>query len=160
MPDAEPQALREIVGEWHRRALPRINTKAFSESWSDFTIAWRNVKCPAGASLRSAMAAAEQEDLPPVLEHYDGGLRRLGALCWQLHLRWGECPFPLGCREAAGLLGISAIKAWRLFQTLQFDGLLRLRKKGSKASKRVSEWRFVDARNTKCLAKRKKGNGA
>jgi hypothetical protein len=144
MAKARRDDLRTIVRDWYRRALPNISTKAFSDSWCDFVVAWRKVKCPAGASLHAALVAADQQQAPSCLADYDGDLRRLGALCWQLQLRWGKRPFPLGCREAGNLLGISPMKAWRLLQTLRFDRVVHRVKKGSKASKRVSEWRFCD----------------
>jgi hypothetical protein len=64
------------------------------------------------------------------------------ALCWQLQCQWGDRSFPLGCQTAAEVLGVSRIKAWHLLNTLQFDGVLRLVKKGTKASRKASEWRF------------------
>ncbi len=154
MPGAEPDALQAIVRDWHQRALPFIRTKIFDESWTDFVTAWQRVERPAGRSLQVAAEKAQQEPPPPVADRYDGPLRGLVALCWQLQTQWGDRPFPLACRTAADVLGVSAIKAWRLLNTLQFDGILRLVKTGTKTSKKASEWRFKKEEMSMAAAKK------
>jgi hypothetical protein len=145
-PDATPAELREVVREWHRRALPAIRTKDFGETWTDFAIAWERVCRPAGRSLALAAAAAAAGDLPAALGQrgYDGALRRLVSLCWQLHRQWGDQPFPLGCAKAGEHIGVCKRQAARLFKTLEFDGVLRRERLGTKASGKASEWRFID----------------
>jgi hypothetical protein len=143
LPEARPDELRAVLREWHRRALPVIRTKDFDESWADLVTAWQRAEEPAGRSLEAAVARAEQEPAPPVAERYDGPLRRLVALCWQLQKQWGDRPFPLACRTAAEVLGVTRIKAWALLQALQFDRVLRRVRTGTKASKKASEWRFI-----------------
>jgi hypothetical protein len=142
-PDATPAELRHALREWHRRALPHIRTKDFDESWSDFTTAWERVRRPAGQSLAAAVAAAD--DVPPAVERlgYDGALRRLAALCWQLARQWGHKPFPLGCEVAEDYLNTSARQAARLLKTLRFDKVLERVKKGTKASGQASEYLFT-----------------
>lgn len=141
--EADTDELLPIVRNWHRQALPHIRTKEFSESWADFRIAWDAIKRPAGRSFRAATLAADADTDPPFAYRYDGHLRRLAALCWQLQIQWGERAFPLACRTAGDFLGIDKTKAWRLLRTLQLDGVLRQVKKGSKASGKASEWRFL-----------------
>jgi hypothetical protein len=143
-PDATPRELRPILREWHRQALPYIRTHEFAESWTDFAIAWERVQRPAGQSFRAAAKVAESGELPPIAEEfgYDGHLRRLAALCWQLARQWGSVPFPLGCEIAGKFLGVSTKHAGRLLKALQFDGVLELVSKGSKRSGKASEWRF------------------
>jgi hypothetical protein len=145
LPDATPTQLRNIVGAWHLRALPRIRTKDFGESWSDFVTAWGVIKRPAGGTFEAATAAAATMVLPGIAAGYDGDLYRLAALCAALQARAGPRTFFLGCREAAKHLGITKGHAWRLLKALQFDGLLKRVAKGSKKSGRASEWRFVAA---------------
>jgi hypothetical protein len=145
IPDATPAELRGILQNWHKQALPFIRTKPFSTTWADFVEGWQCVRVASGLSFRAAAHAAEDGDLPEALEHlgYDGDLRRLAALCWQLQGQWGERPFPLGCRKGAEFLGVSKTEANRLLRALAFDGVLQLVRKGTKGSRKASEWRFV-----------------
>jgi hypothetical protein len=147
VPHATPTLLRNIVGAWHLKALPHIRTMDFGESWSDFVIAWRAVKYPAGGTLAAAADAAASLALPGVAAGYDGDLYRLAALCAALQVQAGTGTFFLGCREAAKHLGIDKGQAWRLLKTLQFDGLLHLVINGTKARGkargRASEWRYT-----------------
>ena len=140
--DAGPDELREILREWHRQALPTIRTKDFGESWADFALAWERIKRPAGCSFRAAAEAVDSE-IVDIANRYDGHLCRLMALCWHLQGQWPDRPFPLGCRTAADYLGVSRVHAWRLLRALQFDRVLRLERKGTKASGKASEWRFI-----------------
>jgi hypothetical protein len=145
--DADRAQLRRLVQEWHRQALPVIRTKAFDETWSDFIIAWGRVKHAAGASLASAVAAADAGRAPAAARDYDTApMRRLVAVCAQLSVQWGDQPFPLGCRTAANILGISPPAAHRMLATLRFDGIIKLATMGSKARGRASEWHYVGER--------------
>lgn len=149
MPEADGSELRAIVREWHRQALGVIRTKDFGESWSDFTLAWQNIRRPAGQSFAAAVATTHSDDIPPVLQPlvkqlgYDGHLRTLLVLCWSLQRQWGENPFPLSGRKAAEALDdISHVHAWRLLKTLQFDRVITLVSQGSKAKAKANEYRF------------------
>ncbi len=144
LPNATADQLRPIVVEWHRQALPHIRTKEFSESLTDFAIAWEWVKRPQGGSLSAAVAAAGRVILTGYAAAYDGHLCRLARLCAALQTQSGDRPFPLSCRVAADCLHTSAVHANRLLKTLQFDGVLVLVKKGTKRSGKASEWRFID----------------
>jgi hypothetical protein len=148
-PEATPAELRPVLREWHRLALPNIRTKEFSETWADFSVAWQRVVRPAGQSFRAAAAAADITELPTVVSKlgYDGHLARLTALCWQLADQWGHKPFPLGCQIAGHHLGVSARHAGRLLKALQFDGVLVLVSKGTKQTRKASEWHFCDRRD-------------
>jgi hypothetical protein len=142
IPEAEREALREIVRTWHRLAFPTIRTKDFAESWSDFITAWRRVEKPLGASFRAA-ALADHE--PAVARRrYDGLLRRLATLCWHLQGQSQGRPFFLSCRKAAAFLNVSPIHACRLLHALQFDGVMQLVSKGTKSTGKASEWHFID----------------
>lgn len=140
MPDATPDQLRDVLRQWHHQALPHIVTKEFSESWTDFVVAWGAVKHPAGQTFRAAVAAADSVALRGVAARYDGNLRRLAALCVALQAQSGASSFFLGCREAGKFLGIDKSQAWRLLKTLQFDGVLKLVNRGSKKTGKASEW--------------------
>jgi hypothetical protein len=141
-PDASKAELRAVLREWHQLALPFIRTKEFDESYSDFAIAWDRVRRPAGKFF--AAAAAADCVLPQAVARrgYDGNLRRLAALCWQLQQHWGDHQFPLGCEIAGKFLGVSARHAARLIKALQFDEVLHLAAKEDKSEGKAREWRF------------------
>ena len=65
--------LRAVVNEWHRRALPTIRTKAFTDSWADFVHGWERVKQPTTLNIFSA---------------------RLVRVRRRFHVRRGECDKP------------------------------------------------------------------
>jgi hypothetical protein len=145
LPQATATELRALFRKWHRQALPFIGTKDFGESWADLAVAWERIRRPAGQSFAAAAAAADTASLPPSVEQlgYDGPLRRLAALCWQLAQQWGDRPFPLGCEIAGKYLGVSVRHAGRLLKALRFDGVLELVAKGNKRTGKASEWRFI-----------------
>jgi hypothetical protein len=139
-------ALRPVVVEWHRRALPFIGTKEFTTTWADFIAAWSKVKVPAGQgaveeAFRRAVRseppakAAALYDEPPVL--------LLAALCRELQRIAGAGPFFLDCRSAGRLLGIHHTTAWRLLTVLCADGILAPGDKGSQASGKANEYRYL-----------------
>jgi hypothetical protein len=138
--------LRPIVVEWHRRALPFIGTKEFTASWGEFIAAWGKVRFPAGQgaveeAFRRAVKsqppakAAALYDEPPVL--------LLAALCRELQHIADPRPFPLDCRTAGRLLGIHHTTAWRLLTVLCADGVLAPGAKGSQASGKANEFRYI-----------------
>jgi hypothetical protein len=143
-PEASTEELRKIVLEWHRQAFP-LTSRAHTaeESWQDFEIAWKNVKYPLGATLYGACAAAEAVKLEGLAATYESHLRRLAQLCVALQAQRGAAPFPLSCRKAREHLHTSAVHANKLFKTLESDGFLKLVKKGTKKSRKASEWRVV-----------------
>jgi hypothetical protein len=141
MPDAKRADLRRIVEKWHGLALAVVRTKDFSTTWTDFVTAWQNVKYPAGVAFWAAVQASEDIALKGLAASYDADLRKLAKLCAALQAQSPGGTFFLGCREAEAI-GISRMKACRLFRVLQFDGVLLLVTKGSKASGKSSEWLF------------------
>jgi len=143
VPEATQDDLRPIILEWHRQALPNVRTKDFSETWTDFVVAWDRVKRPVGFSFRAAARAADEAPFPVVANRYDSAnLRQLAALCRELQAQWKNRPFPLSCRKAGEFLGVSAIQGWRLLRVLQFDEVIELVRKGNKRAAKASEWRF------------------
>ena len=144
MPDATLDDRRVWVRNWFDRALPFIATKDCDESWRDFEVAWANVKRPVGKSFK---LAAEGSEIPPVADRlgYTRHERALTGLCWRLQCQFGDGPFFLGCVEAGDYLGIKKTQAHKLLRTLQQDGVIALVTKGSKASRKSSEWKFLAA---------------
>lgn len=148
--DADPKRLRSVLLQWHTLALPFVRTKPFDETLSDFIRSWESIKFPMGQSLSAAVAKADAEPFPSEADLYhEPELRRLVAICAQLQIQWGDQPFPLGCRKAGELLGVTPTEAGRLLKVLKFDGVLKLIRKGNKTktqtgSYTASEWRFIN----------------
>jgi hypothetical protein len=144
-PQATAEDLRDLVQEWHRRALPRIRTTEFNVTWSDFQIAWERILHPHG-SLR-ALLEADSEPPAALSKQYCGSLLQLATLCHLLQLQAGDAPFYLGCRPAGATIGVGFKQAHRLLKQLQNDGWLRMVVRGDKQSKQASEWRFMEDNN-------------
>jgi hypothetical protein len=133
----EALALEPVVREWHQAALPFVRTKSWAETWKDFRVAWGRVLHPGGCGTLAGIAigAGEEHD----------ALRRLEIVAADLQRRAGDKPFPLSCRVAAKLAGISPIHANRLINRLLASGdLVRTRagQRGSGPGKLAAEYRF------------------
>jgi hypothetical protein len=139
--NTSPAVLKAIVAEWHRRALPVIRTKGFSETWSDFQTAWLAVKRPYGPRFSTAYEAARQAPHAPIDDNPDLGV--LAALCRNLGA--GGRPFYLSCRKVEQLFDISRMTAWRWLKALQFHGIIESIKTGTLKDGQASEWRFAGA---------------
>jgi DNA-binding transcriptional ArsR family regulator len=143
--DAPAADLKDIVREWHNRALPHISTKPFEETWIDFLKAWPNVRFPRGAEpVRQAFERALAEPLPKIALQYDGPkCRILVALCRELQRLAGEQPFYLACRTAGTLLDVDHTTANRWLFLLAEDGILEVVKQGSRESRKASRFRYL-----------------
>lgn len=145
----DPQALRPVVKDWHRRALPAIGTKPFSETWADFLNAWPRVKYAIGDGPVDRAYRRAMKKKPPrrALELYepDDPIVSLAALCRELQGRKEDGEFfALDCRTAGRLLELSHKSAWKLLMLLVKDGFLIAGEKGSQAKRRASEFMWVD----------------
>lgn len=142
----EPALMREIIREWHRRALQVIRTKDFDTTWSNFRDAWEHVRFARGRSLECIAQEARERPLPKAAYLYDTEPRQLlVALCAALQENAGAQAFPLACRDAARLIGVSKSEAARMLKDLQFDQVITLQKPGVRGanSGEASEWRFI-----------------
>ncbi|MCU0918404.1 MAG: hypothetical protein MUC88_28150 [Planctomycetes bacterium] len=144
--DADPKDLRAIVREWHRRALPKIRTKAFEETWIDFLQAWPRVRHPMGTEPMAEIfrRAVEGERPPIAVKTYPENerLQILVSLCRQLQRCAGEGPFYLGCRTAGKHFGVSRETASRWLFLLESDGILRVVTKGGTSENPRNATRF------------------
>jgi len=140
--DTSPAALKAIVTEWHRQALPLIRTKDFGETWSDFQIAWIRVKMPWSTSVTQAFTAASSRPLAPIDGNEQLGL--LAALCRELQRLAGDQPFFLSCRKIASQFGINHVTAWRWLGALEFHGVIKAGKKGIMRGRLATEWRYTN----------------
>ena len=138
IPAASVEELREIVRQWHTRALPFITTKDFSTTWEDFRIAWMKVKWPVGAwggIVQKAKARSTGKD----------AYAKLFDLCAELQEHHGASnPWPLSCRKAGMVIGVPLQRAAELLLLLQFDKVIELVTPGGpKGSRRAAEYRVV-----------------
>ncbi len=143
--DADPRSLRDIVREWHRRALPCIATKRFDDTWGDFLHGWPRVRFPKGAHpMEAALAAADQRALPAAALVYDAPeTRRLAGLCAELQSAAGVGVFYLSARTAGRLLFKGDhMTAWRRLRLLEADGVLLVSERGT-ANGRATRYRYV-----------------
>ncbi len=144
---AEPATLRPIVQEWHRRALPIIRTKPFSETWADFLSGWDKVKSAAGRGpVDDAFRRANDAEPPKKAARLYPDEPRvvlLAALCRELQRDAGENNFFLACRTAAQLLGVTHKQAWCWLRVLCADGILECTEVGTHPDHRASQYRYV-----------------
>jgi hypothetical protein len=145
--DLAPAALRPVVRYWHDAARAAAGGDlAFEETWGRFLEAWPRVEHAAGAGpfdrLWEESAAAKQ---PRAARGYDDPrMRRLVTFCWLLQRHAGARPFALDCRRVAALLGVHHATVWRWLRlVLVSDEVLRLVARGSRATARANEWRFI-----------------
>jgi hypothetical protein len=133
-PETGAEKLRPIVRDWHSRALPVIQTKGFDTSWTDFVVAWNRIK-GVPLNMHSIVVEALNMSEPPAALFYDDpDFRLLVRLCDRLQHHWGEQPFFLSCRKVQQTLSLSRMRAWRMLETLRFDGIIKLHKRGRKAA--------------------------
>lgn len=138
--------LKPVIQEWHRRSLPFIRTKPFTETWFAFARAWPKVKFAAGDDpINQAYAKALVSETPPGCDYDVEGVVNLLKLCRELQSTAAEKPFFLDCRNAGRLLGVNHTTAWRWLRGLTADGVIELVSQGSQASHKANEYRFLMA---------------
>ncbi len=143
--NAEAGELEPHVKEWHRRALPKIATKPWYESWFAFLAAWSNVKYPAGMEpIAVALKRAVERGAPDVARELDHpALQLLVGLCAELQREAGDEPFYLSCRAAHELLGVSFPTAAKWLNGLRRVGILSLVERGGLITHKASEYRYL-----------------
>lgn len=134
---------RPLMREWHRLALPTINTKDFDTTWLDFVEAMANID-PALCSDAALMALerVEANPLPRAAHEYDSAfVQMLVALCFQLSLPSSDGVFYLSCRKAAAVLGTTDFKlVARWLRLLCADGVLTEVTKGTASRATRFRW--------------------
>lgn len=147
--DVDARELRPIVREWHRRALPKIRTKTFEETWIDFLKAWPRVRQPKGTEpmMEIFQRAAESERPRIAVAKYPENerLQILVALCRELQRAAGTEPLYLSCRKAGDLFSVSHTEANRWLFLLVSDGILRVVTKGGtqKNPRNATRFRYL-----------------
>jgi hypothetical protein len=147
---AELSALRPIVAEWHRQALPAITTKGFTESWGDFVVTWGRVRTAADEGAVEAAFKRAVAGEPPAMAaalYDEPRVLLLTSLCRELQRGVGEGPFFLDCRTAGRQVGCNHTTAWRLLSVVFVaDGILKPGEKGTRGTqgtRLANEYRYV-----------------
>lgn len=147
--EADPKEFRSAVEQWHKKALPNIETKEFEETWIDFLKGWDKIKWEIGESpMAQIFEKAIQLEPPKVaVEKYPehSKLKILVSLCRELQRAAGENPFFLSTRTGARLLKVKPMTISRWFFLLQSDGILKLVSKGgtAKTVRKASRYRYI-----------------
>ena len=139
---SEVAKLRDIVQQWHRFALPIINTKDFDSTWSDFLYAFDHARYPLGVNpLDLAAMRVDPLSLPEVASLYDGmPTRRLIGLCYQLAIMDVGKRFFLSTHDVARRLGIQQPQVWRLLRMLERDGVIKCTERGNERRATRYQW--------------------
>jgi hypothetical protein len=154
MKDEKIDRLREIVRQWHTRALPVIDTKSFTETWRDFLHAFETAKHPLGRSVVDVAAArVEPESIPEIAADYDDEpTRKLIALCAALATVNGGERFFLSSHDAAPRIGVKQMACWRILRMLCRDGVIECLERGNE--RRATRYRWIGGGDVdKCFAK-------
>jgi len=132
--DAAPEQFKVIIREWHKRALLKIRTKEFEETWIDFLMGWPKVKYKVGEGPIDQIFARAKRSKPSkvALEKYPTHekLQLLTALCRELQIIAGNKPFFLSARTAGKLFNVTAMTASCWLRLLVYDDILRVVRKG------------------------------
>ncbi|MHC4608728.1 MAG: hypothetical protein ACYS7M_00085 [Planctomycetota bacterium] len=142
----DPTALRPIVQRWHRTYEI---TEPFDAYFSVFAYCWRLVLFPYGRKpLEEAQDLMKATPEPPeAIVFPEDYKRKLVHLCWSLQQVRGPSPFPLGCRAAARVIGVSHTAASLALADLINAGILELDTPGTKGdsskNRKAARYRYV-----------------
>lgn len=147
--EADPKAFRSVVERWHKKALPRIETKEFEETWIDFLKGWTKVKWKIGESPMAQIFETAIQLEPPKIaaEKYPdhSKLKILASLCRELQRAAGKNPFFLTVRTGARLLSVKPMTISRWLFLLESDGILRTVEKGGTTEnpRKATRFRYI-----------------
>jgi hypothetical protein len=147
--DADPKQFETIVRKWHKKALSKIRTKEFEETWIDFLKAWPNIKHKIGDEPMARIFEAVIQLEPPeiAMEKYpdNSKLKIFVSLCRELQRAAGNNPFFLATRTAGKLLKISPMQASRWLYLLETDNILKVVVKGGTAEnpRKATRFRYI-----------------
>jgi len=147
--DADPGQFREVVRAWHVRALPKIRTKEFEETWIDFLKAWPRIRYAKGEEpMTQIFERAVQVEPPSIaVQRYPENtrLRILVSLCRELQREAGQNPFFLSVRTAGKLFNVAPMTASRWLFLLEADGILKVVAKGGTAEtvRQATRFRYI-----------------
>jgi hypothetical protein len=143
---ASVEQLRPYVKQWHEAALPFIGTEPFLATWEDFQHGWPLVTHPKhNEPLRVLWNEVQQEDPPACAAPFadDPQVVAVIQLCRRLQADKGGHAFFLASRALGELLGTSHVTASYVLKGLRRAGVLRLVRKGSRAKRKASVYRYL-----------------
>lgn len=141
---APVDSIRPYVRQWHWRAGRRARTKKFGDTWREARALWPKTDPRKQSIMRVAAVAFQQE--PPafaVERGYKPELVKLVLLCRGLQEVWGEEPFHLDCRGAAGLIGVKKSTAANYLNRLRREKVLQRVRKGRFGTGLSSDYRYL-----------------
>jgi hypothetical protein len=143
--DASAKDLRDIVREWHKRALPTIGTKPFEETRAAFDVLWPKIKFAKGQEpMEQLVKKAFGSPFPPETDQYESlEMKRLAAVCRELQRTQKSALIYLSARTAGKLLGINQMQAWRYLKLLQDDDILKAVETGSNKNNKATRFRYL-----------------
>ncbi len=131
--------LKPFVRTWHKRALPIISTKSFTETWTDFIRGWDAAKIPPSANVvQLALARSRENPAPEAAAHDSEPAKRLISLCRAMASI--KQPFFLSRYTAAPLIGVSPQQTGDYFRMLMAEGLLTVVEKGNQYRANRYRW--------------------
>ena len=142
---ARAAALLPYLEEWHRRALPRMETTDFNVTRSDFIRAWDTIEYPAGTEpIMQSLEVARAADPPRCAMQFKKPAKRLlASLCRELQRQASDAPFFLSGRKAGELVVGSESTARRWLQEFVAAGILSPGEKGTYDTMLASEFKYI-----------------
>ncbi len=141
-----PKELDAAFALWWSAATPLLTPADDFDEWRlDFLATFSKTKSPLGSnSLQEAILRAKAGPMPPQAERYTNPkIKLLVAVCCHLQLLQGDSPFFLSARAAAKVMEMkNPEQASAILTGLVFDGVLTEVKKGTRAGRRATRFRF------------------
>lgn len=142
--ESEAGQFKDIVREWHRRALPNIQTKEFDSTWSDFCYALPRVKHAPGINpvIEAWQRIEGGQGMDITSDCESKKLKKLLSLCAELS-GMGDRIFFLSMPQAGKLLNVKPMQVSRWLAMLSADGYLRCVQKGDKRRASRYQWQKI-----------------
>jgi hypothetical protein len=140
-PGASVTELEPLVRRWHEQSLSVIKTKDWKTTWQDFQHAYQSVRYPI---LRIRWNAIVSSAPTFGTLGYKKAAGRLVQLCAAIQAQHGpDNSWPLACRKAASVVGVSHMQVARILKRLEKDHVIELAKPANRLLKLAAEYRFL-----------------
>jgi hypothetical protein len=124
-PDTPARDFRRTIEMWHALALPKIRTKDFSATWTEFMAAHANVRIDTVAGIAGVVNDLDAEPLPDAaVARYSSDELKILRLCVRLQRATPHAPFFLACRTAERLTAINYRTCSNILRSLRMEGVL------------------------------------
>jgi hypothetical protein len=135
--------LRPYVERWYQAALPKIRTKEFEETWSDFLQAWESIRLPAGSTLEVVknLAMGDSFTVGKGDVNLDNVARLLRSAA---RYRGRDGVFFMDFRTMGKCVALSPVAARKIALKLVDRGLARIVEKGTPGMRgKATVWRWL-----------------